>query len=109
MAKRWYFPLRSSYVPKITNWLNKLPVVRWDRISQKVGHIYAFGWIDREDEYKDFIVIDFVNGEPVDYVSSDIKYNLEHRRILGLFTQKCQRIEKCFPDVKNSIKLERKT
>ena len=102
MEKRWYYPLpQKKIIAKITNWLNKLPDIKWDRISQKQGHIYAFGWIDREDSYKDFFMIDFVKGEPVSYCSSDSKYNFKYSKILGLFFQKCLRVEDSFKGVKN--------
>jgi len=104
MGKGWYFPLMRKYIPRITKWLNKLPKVNWDRVSQKRGHLYIFGWIDRKDSYKDFFMIDFVRGRPVDFCSSDTKYNLEYSRILGVYHQKCWRVEHKFKEVKNAIK-----
>jgi hypothetical protein len=98
--------MNPEIVVKITEWLNKLPEVKWDRINEKKDHLYAFGWIDRlEDAYKDFFLIDFIDGNPVDYCSSNIKYNDPYRRILGLYTEQCKRIEKYLPDVENVVKL----
>ena len=110
MGKRWVFVLGSREIIRITNCLNKLPKVNWDRISQKQGHVYAFGWIDRDkDSYKDFFLIDFARGKPVDYCSSDSVYNLEYGKILGnLYSQQCKRIEEYFKDVKNKIKIKNK-
>ena len=102
--KGWMFPLK--HIEKITGWLNKLPKVRWDRISQKRGHTYVFGWIDREDNYKDFFLVDFVRGEPVDYCTSNAKnlLALRYSKILGLYHQKCWRVEESLKGVKNAIK-----
>jgi len=98
--------MKDTDIAKVTEWLNKLPAVEWDRINEKKGHYYAFGWIDRpEDAYKDFFLIDFVDGNPVDYCSSNVPFNSPYREILGLYTEQCKRIEQCLPDVKNVIKL----
>ena len=107
MPKGWIYPLKPAIIEKIMPWLEKLPKVKWDRISQRQEHLYVFGWIDREkDKYKDFFLIDFVRGKPVDYCSSDTIYNLEYSKILGLFNQKCERVENCFKNVKNVVKLK---
>jgi len=104
--KRWIFRLHN--ISRITKWLNKLPSVKWDRVSQKQGHLYVFGWIGRKkDSYKDFFAIDFKRGKPVDFCSSDTIYNLKYARILGLYSQKCWRVENYFEDVKNVCKLEK--
>ena len=108
MVKRWIYPLpKPEIIEKITFWLNKLPRVKWDRMSQKRGHLYIFGWIDRKkDSYKDFFLIDFVKGNPRNYCSSDTKFNLKYGKILGLYNQKCERIEDLFKGVKNVVKLK---
>jgi len=106
MGKGWIYTLRKAYIPRITRWLNRLPNVKWDRITLRRGHLFAFGWIDREkDSYKDFFIIDFARGKPVDYCSSNTIYNLKYSKILGLYSQKCERIEDIFKGVRNSIKL----
>jgi hypothetical protein len=76
-------------------------------MAEKKGHLYIFGWIDRNDSYKDFFVIDFRKGKPIDYCSSDKIYNLRYSKILNLYTQKCRRIEEVFKDVKNVVKLNK--
>ncbi|MFA5013920.1 MAG: hypothetical protein WC549_00065 [Actinomycetota bacterium] len=98
--------MTPEIIAKITDWLNKLPAVKWDRMNEKKGHLYVFGWIDRNDTYKDFFLIDFIDGEPVDYCSSNVLYNHPYRDILGLYTEQCKRIEAILPDVKNAVKLE---
>jgi hypothetical protein len=66
--------LRATEKEWIAQTLNKLPFVNWDRASFLVPpHIrknrergfwlVVFGWIEREDAYKDFIVVDFEIGE----------------------------------------------
>ena len=50
-------------------------------------------------------IIDFARGKPVDYCSSNTIYNLKYSKILGLYSQKCERIEDIFKGVRNSIKL----
>lgn len=62
--------LRPSEEEWIASTLNKLPFVIWDRASFLMPPYIAkdrirrwwlavFGWIEREDAYKDFIAIDF--------------------------------------------------
>ncbi len=63
--------LRPDEKDSIVAVLNMLPFVVWDRASfsilPRLGQdkrrefwLMVYGWIDREDAYKDFIVMDFV-------------------------------------------------
>ena len=69
--------LRETEKIWIASNLNKLPFVKWDRLSYLIPPriekdrsrglwLVVFGWIDRKDAYKDFIVVDFevVNKTP---------------------------------------------
>jgi hypothetical protein len=99
--------MSPDIIAKMTSWLNKLPLVRWDRMNQKKGHAYVFGWMEKDEHSKDFFIIDFVDGDPVDYCSSNISHNVLYCNLLGLYTEPCKRIEAIFPDVQSVVKLEK--
>lgn len=86
----------------VTEVLEKLNFVKWDRFSG----FFVFGWIEREDSYKDFVVVEFVNGNPVMFVTSSKKYSKKISKLLYLEVshEKCKRVEDYFL-IKNSIKL----
>jgi hypothetical protein len=86
--------------------LNKLSFVRWDRFA---GENY-YGWIDREDGKKDFIVIWFIESDVHDfgYVTSSSKYSKKICKLLYGKSKEgspCQRIEDNYPNIKNVVKL----
>lgn len=89
-------------------WLRKFPMVSWDRFVRFSDGISAFGWIQREDAYKDFMIIDFdKSGDLVYYMTSSKRYSLPLYKIIngtGRGHTKCRRVEHAFR-IKNSIKL----
>lgn len=95
----------DEYKEFIESILDKLDFVNWDRYFGEDENLVFLGWIDREDNYKDFVVLDF-SVRPIWFVTSSKKYSkkigelLEHRS-----HSECKRIEHDF-DVKNVIKLE---
>lgn len=94
---------------EIKKHLLKLPFVQWDRYAE-VDSIQAYyGWIDRDDQYKDFVALFFENCT-VWYLSSSAKYTHQIGISLGMSDDShadCKRIEHLFPDIKNVIKLKK--
>lgn len=43
----------------VRNTLKKLPFVKWDRWVETPMGIQVYGWIERKDSYKDFVLISF--------------------------------------------------
>lgn len=103
--------MRDTLKEFIEEKLERFPFVNWDRyIYDKETNSYSFyGWIDREDSYKDFIVLNYsaVDGDWDVTTSSAEKHN-EIMEVLNLKpedTNTCIRIEKSF-DIINMIKLK---
>ena len=83
--------------------LKSLPFVKWDRYT---ANSY-YGWIDREDSYKDFVVISFYGINDIGYITSSVKYDEKVGTLLGIADDErhpCKRIEHQFK-LKNCIKL----
>lgn len=83
--------------------LNSLPFVRWDRLVADEGMLRVYGWIDRDDQYQDFILIDFLDTGGFRFVTSAAA---RHEDILaGLYGsadvggETCRRVEDVFPDM----------
>ena len=92
--------------------LSDLPFVNWDRFldlrfeENRVLHV--FGWIKREDSYKDFVSLEFdvVNQKVFFIATSSKKYSKRIAEILGCSDHAdCQRIEDFFK-IENMIKLK---
>ena len=92
--------------------LQDIPFVIWDRYLDIVykGNriINVFGWIDREDSYKDFVDLEFnLKTSQVFFIStSSKKYSEEISKILGSSHVDCNRVEDGFK-INNSISLSR--
>lgn len=107
---------------KIEVILNKFPFVRWDRFvmwgKTLNGGITVSGWIDREDNYKDYICLDIYSDSSVsspdgktegiytDFMTSSAKYSLPIFKILnegsGKGHHNCKVIKDYF-NVKNHV------
>jgi hypothetical protein len=94
--------------------LTRLDFVTWDRFT--VGEINdyqvldVYGWIDRDDEYKDFVWSRFwPENENLEYTTSSDKYSKEIERIwFGDESEghnQCRRVENTF-DVPNAVELD---
>ena len=102
---------------EVTKALNSLHFVRWDRfVDVELDYtITAYGWIDREDEKKDFVVLTYYKLEHpfyigFNFVTSSKKFSKDIAAILGIGNGEeehvvCQRVEDVFTECKNSIKL----
>lgn len=89
--------------------LESLPFVQWDRFIPFDDGISVYGWIDREDDYKDFLIIHFY---PADrrlwwQTSSAERHDEIYEILHGEETENgntCQRVEGRF-DIENVIEL----
>lgn len=90
-------------------------MVEWDRfIMEENGDnspmIRVYGWVDRDDQYKDFVLVDyFVEPEEVTYITSnpsiedDLEAALVHKDE-DVETVDCKRVEH-YSDIDNAIQL----
>ncbi len=90
---------------RVINGLNKFPEVVWDRFTGDAEDYFrCFGWIAREDDKFDFMVIDFDKGEVVDYSTSSAKYSLEFSKRINFTHENCQSMYEFFEDVVKTTK-----
>lgn len=92
---------------EILKLLEKFTFVMWDRFTEEDGFYVFYGWIERKDKYKDFLVIT-IDGEFTWFCTSSAKYSNLIDKILSFPTvskqhNKCIRVESKF-EIKNSIK-----
>ena len=105
--------LNPSVVTWIAKQLVKTEFVTWDRfvVDERQGNrmVDVYGWIDRQDEYKDFVWVRFwPQNEVFEYTTSSDK----HSKRLGVIWfgesnehSSCQRVEDTF-DIPNCVELE---
>jgi len=99
--------------------LSRLDMVEWDRFVDGIDpntvgrHINVYGWIERTDEYKDFVLVRFMpDYDPtlIEFTTSSDQYTEEiHRLIYGEKPEQhnsCKRIENEF-DVSNVIEINK--
>jgi len=91
---------------QLTDWIQEeleaLDFVMWDRFvsgewSEGVDYTTVYGWIDREDEYKDFVVVTFWDDGGRWFTTSSDKYTVDiHQHLFDESPDKhngCQRVE----------------
>ena len=88
--------------------LRSLDFVKWDRYFGENNCYTFFGWIDRDDSYKDFVVLDIEldkirKGLLIGFSTSSKKYSKRIADILRCGHLDCIRIEH-FCDLGNIIK-----
>jgi len=95
--------------------LERLPYVEWDRFTvAKINDsqvVDVYGWIDRDDEYKDFIWSRFwTETESVEYTTSSDEYSEQIQ--IDWFGKDsldnhvaCNRVENYF-DIPNAVELQ---
>ena len=90
--------------------MTSLKFVKWDRYIDAWSEsktLIFYGWIDRDDNYKDFIILN-VNPDSFFHLTSSAKYDKKIAKILKADNPKpCKRIEKLLPNLVNAIKLKR--
>jgi len=98
----------------IAEYLSAVPVVDWDRfvVGERDGNQYVdvYGWIDREDEYKDFVWSRFWPANEVfEFTTSSDEYS-EYIQAEWFGEDSlddhipCRRVEYAF-DIDNAIEL----
>lgn len=95
--------------------LGRVGFVEWDRftVGEMDGYqsVDVYGWIDRDDDYKDFVWSRFwPESETVEYTTSSDEYTEEIQRIwFGEESMRehnpCRRVENTF-DVENAVELD---
>lgn len=98
----------SGRGPWIEQTLEQLDFVQWDRWYELGGHLIAvFGWIDREDQYKDFVLLEINvdRAEVVAYYTSSAEYTEKIGEILNMDHSACKRVED-YLDVENAVMLQ---
>ena len=90
--------------------LDRLSMVTWDRFIEGGDSVTVYGWIDRDDEYKDYIQIDICPSDTyVSFTTSSEEHTEEiHELLFGADTvgdhNECQRVENHF-DVEQAVTL----
>lgn len=107
--------MKPDFKQKIEETCNQFPFVTWDRFVEwpdwKDGlGVTVSGWIEREDQYKDYMVLDFFDDGTVEYMTSSAKYSQEIWNMLygiNLASKHtdCKRVEDHFKGIIKSIKL----
>ena len=106
--------MKKEYIDYITELMNRLPFVRWDRYVHHadLDTIILFGWISRDDGKFDFDHFTYLtNNGNLGFTTSSKKYSAEISYLLYNKSKEehdenmCKRIEIDFVDVKNSIRL----
>ena len=85
------------------------PFVNWDRYVDSEKAITIFGWIKRDDNYKDFVIIEFSKEdyEVNIWATSSAKHSETMGKILLPDSKhnECKRVEHNF-NVKNCVKIK---
>ena len=101
----------KKLIQTIAETLEKFDFVQWDRFIDLPNHIQIYGWMDRVDDYKDFLLLTYRKDTGSwGYTNSSVKNISKIKKILGIKeggTYQCQRVEHTF-DINNSIKLTNK-
>lgn len=105
------FPSKIALNPEAKAWLKPLltglSFVRWDRfIPFEIG-MRVYGWINRDDSYKDFVVLDLIFGaspKAILIATSSAKYSKRIAEYLELQHNDCLRVETLGLDVPNIVK-----
>ncbi|HEC66237.1 MAG TPA: hypothetical protein ENI23_13180, partial [bacterium] len=67
---------------EIKELLRKFPFVNWDRFIGAREEYTFYGWIDREDSYRDFLVLNFTDPKKPWFCTSSNKYSKKIAAIL---------------------------
>jgi hypothetical protein len=85
--------------------LGVLPYVKWDRffyVQDDPEVIRVFGWIERNDQYKDFVVVELMPGKHRVFfdATSSAKYSEDIAYRLGSDHNRCHKIDELRDDEK---------
>lgn len=98
-----------STTDEIEDTLAQLSFVQWDRyVGTGNGEVHVYGWIDRPDKYKDFVLVTFYD-DGISFITSSGKYsNMISKLLFGEGDEHvpCKRVED-FYQVPNVIRLKK--
>ena len=104
----------SDLIEQLKPHMEALEFVEWDRYTvgpwnDEVDHISAYGWIDRDGEYKDYVQLEtWTRTENIMFTTSSSEYSEQIHEIL--FDEpveehnECQRVENAL-DIDNVVEL----
>ncbi len=72
--------------------LKKFDFVMWDRYFGECESLTFYGWIERKDKYKDFLILDF-GVKPIWWATSSEKYSKKIAEMLNQDHSRCNRVE----------------
>jgi hypothetical protein len=87
----------------ILNAITEVAGAQWDRCTRSDEHCTAFGWIFRDDDLADFVIVRFAD-EGVWWATSSAKYSREiSKRLLGTDAthHDCERVSGVFGSLVN--------
>ncbi len=107
--------MKEKVKKNISNWLNRFEFVKWDRFIETQSFFHIYGWIEREDQYKDFLVVNFDKrtGKPEFWISSSARFDYKIIEVfkhlgtmkLAINIAQCKRADAFF-DVVNTTRLK---
>lgn len=95
----------AAHFPEITEQLNSVPQVRWDRFVVYLNIVRAYGWLDRWDGRADFVLADFYSDAPADPMVITSSPTFRWREYAAGEHIPCERIEEWMPETHNVVKL----
>lgn len=96
---------KTKIQSKLESLLRLYPEVKWDRWSGNYYDATIFGWLERDDSYKDYVELSVVDGEPESISTSSARYSAEFSNRLGFTHNDCLRVEDYF-DISNVVTLK---
>lgn len=89
---------------KVVAALKTMPYVNWDRIASvnlEREAVSVYGWVPnpKSESRMDFVLVDFVEGEAVRYVTSSVKYSPLIAEALDFEHAPCVRMEEVLPSL----------
>lgn len=77
----------------MSNIYDLFPEVEWDRKAGEGGDYNVFGWIQRDDGWKDFLVLVVEDNQIVDFCTSSAKYSEDFSKRLNFSHYECERVK----------------
>lgn len=75
-----------------TTTFDLFPEVEWDRWAGLPNEYNIFGWIQRDDGWKDFLVLEIIDNEITDFCTSSAKYSKEFSKRLLFPHYECNKV-----------------
>lgn len=111
--------LKTKLLEQLKESMRKLTFVRWDRYTDNYvegdedSGIKVFGWIDRLDNYKDFIILETSISKHGTYLVGFTTSSASHHDVIAKILDypksqivDCQRVEYLFTDLNNVVNLK---